>query len=241
MSETDAPGNDQLTAIASDLVHAAKEKGIALRVLGGVAVFMTCPSVANHPSLQRKLKDLDLTVPRQDMDRLPELFTPHGLKLRKREPSRMTFEKPGIEVEAFAPDFVQHYRIDLTGRLSLSSPTLPLADLLLIKMQRDPIAEKDIQDAIALLLDHPVGKGEASGQINAEYIARLGGQDWGLFQSVYANTIKLEQVVDRFLGLEEQRQVWRRVELIQEEMDRQPKSFGWMIQQILRRPMQVAG
>jgi hypothetical protein len=123
--------------------------------------------------------------------------------------------------------------------LTLASPALPLADLLLIKLQRVKFAEKDIQDSIALLLDHRVAKGEAEDQIDHEYIAKLCARDWGLFTTVYENTVVLEKVLDKYLEPEEAQLVWRRIELLQGDMDEQPKSLGWMLQQLIKRPTQV--
>ncbi len=114
-----------------------------------------------------------------------------------------------------------------------------MADLLLIKLQRKTFAEKDIRDSMALLLDHRVAEGDEQEQINPKYIARLCGQDWGLFTTVYDNTVKLEQVTDKYLEPEEAQLVWRRIETIQGEMNQQPKSLLWMLNQMIRRPTQI--
>ena len=111
---------------------------------------------------------------------------------------------------------------------------------MLIKIARVKFEEKDIQDSIALLLDHRVGRGEGEDQIDRQYIAKLAGKNWGLFTTAYDNTVALEKILDRYLEPEEAQLVWRRIELLQEDMDREPKSFGWMVNQFLRRPSEVA-
>ncbi|MCX7840290.1 MAG: hypothetical protein N2559_12685, partial [Anaerolineae bacterium] len=63
--------------------------------------------------------------------------------------------------------------------------------------------------------------------------------DWNLFHTVYDNLIALEQVLDKYLPRKEARRLWQRVELLQAELDRAPKSLGWMVRQILRKPTQV--
>lgn len=54
-----------------------------------------------------------------------------------------------------------------------------------------------------------------------------------------AISITLEKVLDKYLEPEEAQLVWRRIELLQEDMDREPKSFGWMINQFIKRPTEV--
>jgi hypothetical protein len=231
--------NDQLATLAKQLVEIAAQKPIPLRVLGGVAIYLTCSSIETHPTLQRTFKDLDFVAAQKDFDALASLLAAQGLNLRTRARERLVFEQDGVEIEIIAPDYREDHRIDLTARLALSSPTLPLADLLLIKLQRVQFAEKDIQDSIALLLDHRVGRGEGEDQIDRAYIAKLAARQWGLFTTAYANSITLEKVLDKYLEPEEAQLVWRRIELLQEDMDRAPKSFGWMVNQFLKRPAEV--
>ncbi|MBI5033629.1 MAG: hypothetical protein HZB51_24175 [Chloroflexi bacterium] len=232
---------DQLTVLAKTLVDAATHapRKLTLRVLGGVAVVLTCPSIETKPSLQRSIKDLDFVAPLEEWDAIAEIFRANGASLKSKQADRMVFDKDGIEIELTTPDFTADYRVDLKPRLALASPTLSPSDLLLIKLLRRKFEEKDIQDAVALLLDHRVAKGEVQDQIDHEYIAKLCRNQWALFHTVYDNTVTLEKVLDKYVEPEEAQLVWRRIELIQEDMDQQPKSFGWMINQFLKKPTQV--
>lgn len=231
---------NQLARLAQELVAAAFEKQIQARVVGGVAVLLTCPSAETVPALRRQIKDLDLVAPRQDFGRLAQIFESLGAVVRSRGSEEWTWHKDGVEIEVTVPDYVEDYHIDLGPRLALASPTLPLADLLLIKLQRVKFAEKDIQDSIALLLDHSVASSQAEDQIDRAYIARLCGRNWGLFTTVYNNTVALEKMLDRYLAPDMAQLVWQRIELLQSAMDAQPKSLGWMANQIIRRPNRVA-
>jgi hypothetical protein len=228
--------NEQMAVLAKTLVDAASQKNLTLRVLCGTAIFMTCPSIETHPALQRKLGDLDFVAPSKDWDALADIFATHGLAIRTKETAHWILEKDGITVDLCDPKF---NHADLSARLALASPTVPLADLLLIKLQRTPFVEKHIQDSIALLLDHRVVRGEAEDQINHEYIGKLCAGNWRLFTTVYDNTVTLEKILDKYLEPEEAQLAWRRIELLQADMDQQPKSFGWMVNQFLRRPTEV--
>ncbi len=232
--------NDELVELGRELVKSAQQDGMMLRVLGGVAIQMVCPSIKTHPSLQRQVKDLDFVAPRDQMQQVASFLSSQGLQLSRQAKSEIAFDKQGTEIEVTVPDFREDHRIDLAPRLALASPTLPMADLLMVKLARVRFEEKDIKDSVALLLDHETAEEEAEGKINSAYIARLTASDWGLFRTVYGNTVTLEKVVDKYLEPEEQRRVWRKVETIQGDMDRRPKTLGWMINQILRRPTEVA-
>jgi hypothetical protein len=228
--------SEQQAAVAKMLVNAAKQKELTLRIIGGVAVYAMCPSIATHPKLQRTIMDVDFIAPRGDWRVLEQIFAVNDLKLRAKEKESWVFEKDGLTVELCDPNFGF---VNFARRLTLTTPTLPLTDLLLIKLSRCPFEERDIQDSIALLLDHGVARGEMEGQINQEYIARLCAHNWTLFHAVYDNTVTLEKNLDRYLEPAEARLVWQRVEVIQSDLDRQSKSFGWMVNQFLRKPMQV--
>jgi hypothetical protein len=200
---------------------------------------MRCPSIASHAALQRSFKDVDLVAARGDLYALVELFNAHGAKVSTRGPAQIMFDKEGSEIELSDVNFREDYALDLSGRLPLASPTLPLDDLLLIKLQRREFKEKDTQDSIALLLDHRVAREEAEEQISHTYIAQRTRGDWRRFHTVYDNTILLESNLPKYLEPEEAQLVWRRIELIQGEMDRQPKSLGWMVNQFVRKPTEV--
>ena len=62
--------------------------------------------------------------------------------------------------------------IPLTGRLEVDRPTIPVAELLLSKLQIVQINEKDVVDVILLLLDHALGSGDAD-TVDVERIGRL--------------------------------------------------------------------
>lgn len=229
--------NDQLAALAQALVDAATRKNLTLRVFAGVGVYMTCASIATHPALQRSFIDVDFVAPLAQWDDLAKLFQANGATPRARALHSWVFDKGGIQIELCDPQFDY---ADLTPRLALGSPTLPLVDLLLEKLRRHPFQEKDKQDAIALLLDHRVAPGDAKKQIDQTSIAKLCATNWQLFHQVYDNTVTLEKSLDQYIEPEEAQLVWRRIELIQGEMDQQPKSLGWMLNQFLRKPIEVA-
>ncbi len=75
------------------------------------------------------------------------------------EGERSIFDKPeaGLHVDVFYEKLDFCHAIYWKDRLETDSPTIPLAELLLEKMQIVQINEKDVIDTIMLLLEHPLG------------------------------------------------------------------------------------
>jgi broad-specificity NMP kinase len=111
-------------------------------------------------------------------------------------------------------------------------------ELALRVLTRQPFDESAIQEAIALLREHTVARDDTN-QIDSAHIARVCARDWSLFHTIYDNLLTLEKSLDKYLERKEARRVWQRIELIQGEMDRAPKSLGWMIKQVLHKPTEV--
>ncbi len=239
--------NDQLIAYAKEIIDATARKNLTMRVMGGAAVYIACESIATHPTLAREIGDIDFVAARRDFDALAAVFAAMGWELRGKTDRAWTFEKEGVGADIYDARYRDDHRIDFTARLALASPTLPLADLLLTKLQRKKFGEKEIKDVIALLLDHRVARGEAEGlvlsavegQIDHLYIAQVTRGDWSLWTTVYDNTIALESLLEKYLEPEEAQLVWRRIELIQGDMDLQRKKLPWLLNQIVRKPTQV--
>ena len=76
------------------------------------------------------------------------------------------------------------------GRLEVDSPSIPLAELLLEKMQIVKINEKDIIDTIMLLREHTIARDDAD-HINAEVVAKLCAGEWGLYRTTTMNLGKV--------------------------------------------------
>jgi hypothetical protein len=100
------------------------------------------------------------------------------------------------------------HRFEFRDRLAISRPTLPLAELLLTKLQIVKINRKDLLDALILLASHPLaaasdGAGEgarAGATINVSRITGLTSADWGWWRTVTGNLDRLRTYVETELG-----------------------------------------
>jgi hypothetical protein len=226
---------DELVQLGTEVVNRARERGARVRLYGGVAVYARCESIATHPKLQRAHADLDFIAAREAWQGLPGIFTASGFQMTSSSPDKVEFKRGELLADLRDPHFREQASFDLAPRLALDPLTLPLADLLLLKLQRYPFAEKDVQDSIALLLDHRVASGGDEETIDRDYICQLTNRNWGLWTMVFDNTVTLEKILDQYIEPEEAQLVWRRIELIQEVLDARGKSLGWWLRWIPNR------
>ena len=92
------------------------------------------------------------------------------------------------------------HRFEFGDRLAKSSPTLPLAELLLSKLQVVKINRKDVLDALVLLAEHPLAQDDGArdarhgqGAINVPRILSFTSNDWGWWRTVTGNLDTLDQ------------------------------------------------
>jgi hypothetical protein len=230
---------DELTVLprvedeARRLLQAASDRKIELKLLGGVAVAMRCPS-ASRDGLRRNYVDMDYVGHEKQSRAINEFFIEMGYQPRPRFNAmmgrkRLIFNDLGNKrrVDIFLDVFEMCHRFDFGGRIGLEPLTLPLADLLATKLQIVQINDKDFKDLTALFLDHDVGS--ANGEtIDGIYIARLCSNDWGTYKTFTMNLAKLRALVDIYgLTSPEMDAVKGRIGKLVDMVEKGPKSFAW--------------
>jgi hypothetical protein len=120
--------------------------------------------------------------------------------------------------------------IDFVGRLEVDSPTIPLAELLLEKMQIVKLSEKDVIDTVMLLREHKVGGSDLE-TINSAHIARLAASDWGFWKTVTSNLNRVRQLAVRMekLSEEDRQDVSEKIENLLSRIEAEPKTGGWKV------------
>ncbi len=223
------------------IISEADERKITLRIMGGAAIRMHCP---NHKDLYEQLK----RVPKHDMDFVTySKFRPLTKKLfvdLGYEPyislmltgatgrHRQIFnDKEGNKaIDVFLDKLEMCHVIDFKDRLEVDTPTVPLAELLLQKLQIVQTNEKDIQDTIILLTEHEVGTVDKE-QINADYFAKVLANEWGFHYTVTVNFGKVKEFLDKYEGLSKQDKavVVERIDQLQDKTEKEPKTLQWKL------------
>ena len=136
-----APPNADPVTEGARIAQAAEDAELELRVVGGVAVALRCASSASPP-LSRTYKDVDVAGRAADRVRITALLTDAGYLADEQFNAlngarRLLFyDIPNQRrLDVFLDRVELCHKIDLLPRLSIPGATLPLADLLLMKLQ----------------------------------------------------------------------------------------------------------
>jgi hypothetical protein len=131
------------------------------------------------------------------------------------------------QVDVFVGSFEMCHQIPITDRVEKDHLTVPLAELLLTKMQVVELNEKDQRDVIALLADHDVGPSDDN-TVNGDFIARLLAGDWGLWRTTKMNVERIRQAIPHYdIGADVQATVRDRVDRLWQRIEAEPKSGRW--------------
>jgi hypothetical protein len=216
------------------MAELAQAAGVPLRLLGGVAVRLRA-SAGLPVALTREYKDLDFAVTKKGAGDAAKLlknagYDPHVSFNAMNAKERLLFYDDPNErqVDVFVGSFRMCHDIPLEKRLTVDRGTVPLAELLLTKLQIIELNEKDVRDAVALFHEHDVTENDDG--VNAPRVAELCGADWGLWRTITANLDNVRHHVDRYaLSDEERLRVDGRLEAIQIAIDEAPKSRSWKL------------
>ena len=211
---------------------------VIMRLIGALAFRTHCPQYGYiQDALGRKFTDIDFASYPKFMKDIIRILTELGYVEDKSvtqlfSDTRLFFHDPvnGRHIDIFFNNLDFCHVVNFAGRLEVEELTLPLAELLLEKMQIVKINEKDLIDTIMLLREHPVGEGDQE-TINAEVIARTLGGDWGYWHTVTRNLLMLDEMLDSYQGLEaeDRRVVSERIHQLQKRIDDQPKTLRWKL------------
>jgi hypothetical protein len=184
---------------AERVAAAARARRLGVKLLGGAGIHLHSPS-AQHPPLRRKYGDLDYVISTKDRKAVLAFFPSIGYQANDRFNTmqgdrRLYFfdGQNGKQVDVFIDVIRMSHVIDMRGRLGHDGPCASPSDLMLSKLQIYEVNQKDLVDLTALVLDHPIGKGDEA--IDADYVARLAAEDWGLYRTLQQNLEKLRHAV----------------------------------------------
>jgi hypothetical protein len=230
-----------MTAILEDIVAEggrllalANDNDVDLRLLGGVAVRLHAPEVP--AALDRQYKDLDIAIPKKASGRLDDLlrnagYNPHVSfnAMHARERGLFFDDDHGRQVDVFVDSFRMCHAIPLADRFAAEKRTVPLAELLLTKLQIIELNEKDIRDTVLLLHGHEISDHDDE-TVNGARIAQLCASDWGLCHTITANLERCREHIDDYdLPAPDRERIADRFGEIVERVEAEPKSRGWKL------------
>jgi len=229
---------------ARRIVDAGNARGVALRMLGGLAVREHC---RESSFCERDYSDIDLVGRRRQYGDIAALFRDlgydenHNVRFATRgrqlqfyrecdhpDASLHYFIHADDHVDVFLDTFRMDHDIPLVDRLEIDRYTLSATDVLLTKLQVTRLTEKDVRDIVVLLKDVSLDLDDRPGTINVTHIARLTADDWGLYHDVTralaaaSAALTVYEMTDR-----ERETVAAAVEALTAAVEAEPKSRGW--------------
>jgi hypothetical protein len=237
------------------LVEHAKEKGITLRVVGGLGIAIKCKNFRDFGAklgrvgtgaTQQEYSDIDLVSYRKHRDQVKSLFSEIGYGKRRATLSSAASErqiyyhpKGWFCVDVFFDKLmVANHPIDFGGRLELDYPTITATDALLEKIQMwEAFSAKDLKDCLLLLKSCQVKEEKG---IDVNYVAKLLSSDWGFWYTATSNLKKIQRFVSELenfgaeagidpgkISSDDRKEISGKVEELLKAIEEEPKSFGW--------------
>jgi len=231
------------------LVEVADARGLTLRLMGGMAVRAHAP---RWPARTRRTEvDLDFATTSKDRSAVYKLLEAEGYT-PDRQQNALFGQKQAYfvdvprrrPVDVLVDALEMCHRVEFGNRLTKSSPTLPLAELLLSKLQVVKINRKDVLDALILLAEHPLAQDDGvdavhgPGAINLPRIVDITSNDWGWWRTVTGNLDTLDQylaveVTPEDLDLNNGREILfqpgAQIAALRKAIEDAPKSTRWKL------------
>lgn len=199
---------------AEKIVEKANNKGVPLRILGGLGVAFHCREFRDFAKKLgragtgviegQEYSDIDLMSYRKHMETIKDFFSDMEYAKRRATLSSAASErqiyyhpKGWFYVDVFFDKLlVANHPISFAGRLELDYPTVTVTDLLLEKIQMwEAFSVKDLKDCLLLTKTHMVEEKAQKEGIDASYIAELLSEDWGFWYTATTNLKKINRFI----------------------------------------------
>jgi hypothetical protein len=223
----------------TELAKKAQEDGIMLRIMGGLAVFLhSQESRQLWESLdrlgQKVFTDIDFASYGRFRNNVFGFFKKCGYSTDQRilayhgMKRQIYFGQKIPMIDVFFDELDMNHVISFKGRLEADYPTIPLAELLLEKLQIVRINEKDVKDVIVLLRGHKIADEDVD-SISHKHISKILSNDWGFYHTVTENLRKIEGSLRNFSVLNEVdiSDINGKIAKLVQAIEERPKSMKW--------------
>jgi hypothetical protein len=220
---------------ANRLLEAAQAADVPVRLIGGLAVRLHVPTDA-EPIFEREYKDIDLVTLKGKSRMVSEFMVSMGYEPDKAFNAtnghrRLLFydTEHQRQVDVFVGSFEMCHEIPITERIALATRAIPLAELLLTKMQIVELNAKDQTDIVTMLYHHDIADDDVE-RINAARVAELCAADWGLWRTMKMNIERVRGALATS-GMPEDAQalVLKRLDELWARVEAEPKSTKWKL------------
>jgi hypothetical protein len=219
----------------------AQKQGMVLRVMGPIALHFYFPEYVDlyrHMERlgERVFTDIDYAAYGKHRGKLVPFFQSQGYDFDK---DTMMFFGQGRHIyfsdhipmiDVFYDKLDMNHCIDYRGRLEIHPHCVSLTDLLLQKLQIVEINDKDLKDAMLLLVAAPLGNDDLK-TINKDFLAKRMSDDWGFFHTSTTNLGRVKTACTKVAALSDDQRttICQKADEIIKVMEDAPKTFGWKL------------
>ena len=224
---------------AMEILDKAKERNIIIRVMGAIAFRLHSPSFSwVHEKFNREISDMDFVTYSRYSNEVMRLLEELDYKMERAlaiyETKRRIFHphSRNYVVDVFFDELNMCHKINFKDRLEVDYPTIPLAELLLEKLQIVEFTRKDFIDVVMLLREHEWADND-SDAINEKIIINLLSDDWGFYYTAMNNLRKLrgllseDSSVKDVLSDSDVKNIDEKIDHILKAVTEAPKTMRW--------------
>jgi hypothetical protein len=222
------------------IIDSARERGVQLRVIGGMAFKIHCTTIA-HRTLARTYGDIDLVGYKKQRTEIMQTLESLGYIPNKRFNAlqghrRLLYSSADetFSVDIFLDIFPMCHQLIFINRLEHDVYSVPLPELLLSKLQIIQLNEKDVKDIYTLLQEHDLAVSDNPEIIDLRAVNQICRNDWGWYKTVMRNINKNISLVDNYLEPGASRDlVVNRLNKLHEALEKSPKTLKWKLRSII--------
>jgi hypothetical protein len=231
---TDTVDETDLLQTAQELIDKATERGIALRLLGGLAIRYLTPDL---PHRTRVAQDLDFASRGSARRPLTDFLAERGFEADRNFNAlygnkQLYFAHPetGLAIDVMVDKVAMCHTLAFNDRLERLPYTLDPMDLLLSKLQIIELNEKDADDCLRLMVTFPLAESDDPQSMDVRIFKSLLGDDWGWWKTVTLNLDRIGKLLDAgdrgITGPIDAREALAALKRAAEDA---PKSRGWKL------------
>ena len=233
------------------ILKAASEAKVFLKMLGGLAIKVHSLNEAEFSSRLgrsaekgQEYSDIDFATYYKSREGVKRIMESLGYSKR---PSTMStsasqrqiyFHSKGwFYVDVFWDKLkAANHPINFRGRLEIDPISIPLADLLLEKLQIVSFSNKDMIDTLLLLKAHDIAAKEGLETISTDRAAHVLSRDWGFWYTVTTNLRGIKEYVKKMtvISPQELSELIAKVDQILSTISSTPKSLRWRLRAVAR-------
>ncbi len=234
VQEAAAARTTDLNEEVRSFISAARAQGVVLRATGDTGIRLRCPNTDRiAPSSNGNESILDLASRAKYSAQINHILERLGYLPERRfnllhgsQLLRFIHSEKKIGIEVFLDTLNSYHKLNFADRLDSDEETIPLADLLLWKLQSVETNDDCLRAICAIIHDHELGGPKEQGKIDTSRILELCTNDWGWYKTATINLEKCVTFSENKLG-NDATVIIERTRRLLHIIDEAPKSGKW--------------